>query len=656
VEGRIVGTVAYMSPEQAEGKPIDPRSDIFSFGAMLYEMITGKRAFEGDTLVSTLAAILRGDAPEISTDIGLVPGDMKRIIRRCLEKSPDRRWQSIADVRVLLDDLKQDSQAVQPIAALPTVQRGGVPRWVLGLAVIAILALAALAFWRRPQAETPPDIYTFHRVTSDASSNTSPAISPDGKLIAYSSDRSQSGATDIWVRQSAGGEAVRLTSNLGMCWGPSFSPDGSKIVFQGGPDARGIYVVSTFGGEARRVADGRVGKWAPDGALIAYLGTTNDRILLVPAIGGTPRELLLKHSTTDSPRWLPDGKRLMFRGIDPTTQSADWYTIPVEGGEEKSCGATKWLRDPFAGAYLSSVTPDGVFVTIGQVDTQNIYRVPFDAVNARVTGPPQPVTMAASINFWPTASADGTKVVFGSASSYDTNLWEVPIDPVRGEVAGEPRQLTKGLMDQNAPNPFPDGSRLVHKATAGRTQEIRVLDIASGRDTRIAETSDVTQPVVSEDGTQLAYAVREQDAWSTYTVPAAGGIARRLCNGCGRPVQWIGNDARILYDKAAKNKEIGVLDVASGKTTTILRSTVRSIYTPRLSPDRRLLIFTSLTGGRDAKLYVVPFSDDRLVPEQEYRQVIQSPASDERQALWSPDGRLLYFLSDRDGFRCVWAA
>ena len=132
--------------------------------------------------------------------------------------------------------------------------------------------------------------YSFRRLTSDTTSNVAPAISPDGKLIAYASDRSQSGATDIWVQQVAGGEPVRLTSGMGLCHSPSFSPDGSRIAFHGGPDSRGIYVVSTFGGGARRIADGRGPAFSPDGSQISYMGPTNDRIMLVSSLGGTPRE------------------------------------------------------------------------------------------------------------------------------------------------------------------------------------------------------------------------------------------------------------------------------------------------------------------------------------------------------------------------------
>ena len=189
-------------------------------------------------------------------------------------------------------------------------------------------------------------------ITSDAASNVSPAISPDGKLIAYASDRAQEGTTDIWVQQVAGGEPVRLTKGLGLCHSPSFSPDGSRIAFHGGPDSKGIFVTSTLGGGARRIADGRAPEFSPDGTTLAYMAADSNRIMVVPAMGGTPRELQTKHTVLERAHWLPDSKRLLFLGVDPGAPNPngerreDWYTISLDGAEA-SAGAVPWLNDPF---------------------------------------------------------------------------------------------------------------------------------------------------------------------------------------------------------------------------------------------------------------------------------------------------------------------
>jgi Tol biopolymer transport system component len=263
--------------------------------------------------------------------------------------------------------------------------------------------------------------------------------------------------------------------------------------------------------------------------------------------------------------------------------------------------------------------------------------------------------MAPGLNFWPSASTDGAKIAFGNAASFNTNLWTMSVDPTTGKVSGQHRPITGGLVDRTAPFPSPDGKRLAYKANSGMTQEVRVLELATGQETRIGETAQATPPVISDDGTQVAYAVREKDKLSIYTVAVTGGVPRRLCTDCGRPIQWFGRSSRILYDQAAKNTEIAVLDVASAKSTTILRSQASRIYTPHRSPDGRLLCFTHITGPADRRIYVVRFSDDRLIPEQEWKRLTEGPGLDERQPFWSPDGRFLYFLSERDGFRCVWA-
>jgi Tol biopolymer transport system component len=229
------------------------------------------------------------------------------------------------------------------------------------------------------------------------------------------------------------------------------------------------------------------------------------------------------------------------------------------------------------------------------------------------------------------------------------------VDPASGRVTGEPHPLTGGLVDRAGPYPSPDGKRIVYKANSGRTQEIRVLEVATGKEVRIGETPEATPPIVSDDGTQVAYGVHEKDGLSIYLAPITGGVARRVCTGCGRPTDCFDHSMRILYDQVAKNSEIAVLDVASGRSTTILRARAKRIYTPRLSPDHRLLCFTVITESRERKVYLVPFRGNGLIPEEEWTPLTGSASVDERQAFWSPGGGFLYFISEQDGFRCIWA-
>jgi serine/threonine protein kinase len=212
-EGRIVGTVCYMSPEQAEGRNVDARSDTFSFGSVLYEMVTGRRAFEGPSVISTLSAILHLEPKPVAESVVDAPPELQRIVARCLRKAPERRFQSIADVAVVLQELKEDLQsgALVPDGVPPKASsspRTSFGKWGL-LAASLVVAGVAAGFWMARQGP-PLDAPALTRLTFDSGLTFEPALSPDGKLVAYASDRNGDGNLDTWVQQVSGGEAVRL--------------------------------------------------------------------------------------------------------------------------------------------------------------------------------------------------------------------------------------------------------------------------------------------------------------------------------------------------------------------------------------------------------------------------------------------------------------
>jgi serine/threonine protein kinase len=236
VEETILGTVAYMSPEQAEGKPVDHRSDIFSFGAVLLEMLTGRRAFYGESTASTLAAILTAEPPSLSMDLPGVPVELIRIIFRCLRKQSDKRWQNIADVRIALEELKQDLESGRlnaPRAAAPPARHRW---WPLVASGLVAAALTGVIVWSMRPSVPAPELWSIVRLTSDAGASLFPAISRDGKLVTYVSDRAASDTMDLWVQQIEGGDPVQLTRGLGACRDPAFSPDGTRIAAYCGAD------------------------------------------------------------------------------------------------------------------------------------------------------------------------------------------------------------------------------------------------------------------------------------------------------------------------------------------------------------------------------------------------------------------------------------
>ena len=250
-EGRILGTVSYMSPEQAEGKHVDERSDIFSLGILFYEMLTGQRPFRGDTPASTLSAIIK-DAPQSASDLKpSIPRDLAKLLRRCLAKDPERRFQTCKDVRNELEELKEalSTGELQASDVAVSARPGGSSRVRIfaGAAVLVVAgAVLGALFWSPPHRNVPR-LTNPVRVTSAIGSEIDPTWSPEGGRIAYMSD--QSGNRDIWVSQVSGRPAVNLTEDFtGSDFAPSWSPDGSQIAFKSVRDGGGCFLMSALGG------------------------------------------------------------------------------------------------------------------------------------------------------------------------------------------------------------------------------------------------------------------------------------------------------------------------------------------------------------------------------------------------------------------------
>jgi Tol biopolymer transport system component len=377
--------------------------------------------------------------------------------------------------------------------------------------------------------------------------------------------------------------------------------------------------------------------------------------MLISPSGGTPREIQTKHNIGGRAVWLPDGKRLLFPSTGGDAGN-DWYTVTIDGAREEPAGAAAYLKDSglnFVWARPFSVGPEGVLIFSGSMISSNIYRVPFDFAAGRVTGPPVPITMAPNMNYWPSSSSDGKSIAFGSAPRINSNLWQIPLDSA-GVASGEPRRITDGLEEHVGPLPYAGGSHVVYLAKTGMFTEIRLRNIATGEETRISETSGATPPIISEDGSQIAYAVMEQKQLAIYAITSQGGVAKRLCENCGRPIQWVNGGKHLLYDRSGKDqREIAILDVTTGAGKVILRHPEHRLFTPRVSPDGKLLAFTTVTGPLERRTHVVPFTPDRMIDPREWR-VLVNGSYLERQPFWSPKGGLIYFLSARDGFQCVW--
>jgi hypothetical protein len=336
IDGVLLGTAPYMSPEQARGRAVDKRTDIWAFGCVVYEMLTGSRAFPGETMSDAIAAILERE-PDWQLLPSGTPRGVRRLLQRCLEKDSKRRLRDIGDARVDLES-----------AVDPDLSDGGRPpsrvARLLPWAVAAAALVLAAASWLRTTAHTTtvaPDKDSrgpaVTRMTWEPGLSVEPALSPDGSLLAYASDYGGSGGLDLWVQRVAGGTPIRLTTDPADDREPDFSLDATTIAFRSDPGSGGVFVMPALGGDARLIAqEGRAPRFSPDGTRIAYwagrrLGGTRTpgaRVFVVPSNGGQPKDLAPGFANARSPVWSPDGRSLLFFGAKaPGADDAnfDWW-------------------------------------------------------------------------------------------------------------------------------------------------------------------------------------------------------------------------------------------------------------------------------------------------------------------------------------------
>ncbi len=665
-EGVIVGTVAYMSPEQAEGKKIDSRSDIFSFGSVLYEMVTGRRPFQGETRLSTLSAILNREPQPVSELVAEVPRELERLIHRCLQKDLTRRAHHMMDLKLALEELREESESGRAAAPEPGPGRRRRPAVILATALVLVAATAAITWWLA-RSKASPRAPELTQLTFDSGLTTDPALSPDGKLVAFASDRTGAGNLDIWRQQVATGEAIRLTTDPADESEPAFSPDGSRIAFRSERQGGGIYVVSSFGGgEPRLLArEGRRPRFSPDGARIAYwvgawfLG----KVFVAPSTGGAPTLVQPEFSSAMYPVWSSDGKHLLFLGArsveDMSKQSFDWWTAPGHGGPAAATEAYGILRHHgLASETFDLVAPadwvgDHVLFSTRQGNSTNLWRLSVSPESRRAAGAPLRLTSGTSIETNPSAAAGGG-LVFASLTT-NLNLWNLPVDADRGKVTGEIERLTHAAFDAGS-SLSADGSKLVFLSTRSGNPDVWMKDLVSGRESAITTTPvNEEQPELTPDGTRISYMIRgsrAQEGWPLYVVDAGAGIPEKVCEECFRNWDWSPDGRKILFLFQVAPMTLGLLDVDTRQKRELLRHPTYQIARARFSPDGGWISFTSMTSFARSRIAVVPFRENPPVAESE-RLAVSDDATWHDKGQWSPDGNLLYFTSDRDGYRCV---
>ena len=659
-EGAIVGTAAYMSPEQAEGKKLDGRSDIFSFGSVLYEMSTGRRAFQGETKLSTLSAILREEPKPASELAAAVPRELERIIQRCLRKDPERRYQSMKDVKIALEELKEESDSGQ-LVAVPQPQRDPRRRWMLAAVVaVVLLGAAGTALWWRPRPTHAPVEWRLRPLTADSGSATTPAVSPDGKFAAYASDRDSNGTNlDLWVQpMSEGSEPIRLTRNPADDLSPSFSPDGGQIAFFSSRDGGGIYLMPAFGGQERLlVRGGRYPRFSPDGRWIAYASGTKNYLAesntyILPAGGGSAKRIAADIPWASSPVWSPDGQHLLVLGA-PTTNdlpSLEFWLVSPEGGASVKTGLLSLLRErqvPILNEGLSVFSLDWIGDALFFGSGSSIWTIGFK------NGSPKPAELrklASSTTQMVNVRGSALKLVFESRTSV-FHLWSLPLGLNAGKVRGPLQPLTHAGGSQAMPASSSDGGRLVYRQTGPNSEELRLRDMSSGKERVLS--SGRARPKISPDGAKVAYTTGNPPPGPLFLMDSSGGEATKLFDPAGGVTiyGWSADGKRIVYWDGTPLR-FSAFDLDTLQKSELITHPIYGIHGAELSPDGNWVAFHMPRPGSEP-VKIAPVRDGKAAPEAEWITVAAAGAN--KRPWWSPDGNLLYFLSSRDNYQCIWA-
>ncbi len=620
--GTVAGTPAYMSPEQASGGKVDARSDIFSFGAVLYEIVTGRRPFGGGSTAEMLASLLKEQPKPPSEVVPDVPKELERIILRCLRKEPARRFQNMLDVKVELEEIKEesDSQALAPTGPATTKRRLRRRRIAVGAAGILILGIATAAtLWRLRRPELPaPSLVP---LTSTPGSETQPTFSPDGDQVAFVWDGEKGDNTDIYVKMIGATEARRLTTDPATDRWPAWSPDGRQIAFvrlSTGSATGTIHVISPLGGADRKVSDQPVvgplswspdGRWLATGAIWGGDPRTPPGIRFIEVATGEVRDVTspAEPGYDIHPTFSPAGRHLAYAScLHGFTCDVDVVDI---GPDDMPKGTARRLtRRIVMPRFGLAWTRDSASVVYADLIDTRLWRV-------RIQGdrPPERVEIAGPAASFPATAVPRDRLAFVREGT----RWAI----CRFEPGHPPQVIaTTSLPFRNwSPNVSPDGSRIAFASNRGGEADAIWLAASDGSNPiQLTHGPGLMEgsPRWSPDGRRIAFdSLGEDGVWHIWTIDADGGALRRVTSHPANHNQpaW-SHDGRYLYffsNRTGTSQTTWRIPVAGGPEEQVASTgggrsqesaDGRTLYVQRAWAGSSPLLAVPLAGGPERTL------------------------------------------------------
>ena len=662
--GVVLGTAGYMSPEQVRGEKADSRSDIFSFGAVLYEALTGQRAFTGATAADRASAILKEDPPDLrSSGLHISPA-LARIVHRCLEKNPQERFESARDLAFHLETVNTESHSDALTASSSAPTRHSLVMWLT--AIVAVLSLIAAGWLYRERTEaSKPRPVTFLRLTDFAGLEESPAFSPDGKSVAFVSD--SSGSRQIYIRLLAGGPPLQVTHDAGTHLEPRWSQDSASIIYYTPPpegDAQGtLWEISALGGPPRRLDSSLSGAdVSHDGKHLTFFRLGEGQMQLVASDrDGSNARVVMQVPVSFSyrkPRWSPDDRTIAFLH-SRENWADDVYVVRADGGTAKQISddnnlmsGLSWLND---GSILYSSARGS---TVLYLPTMHLWRISASG------GTAHQITFGEAGDESPDVDHDGRIVVSRKHMQFD--IWKFPTDGEPAENVRRAVRITHQTGQVQTPTLSPDDQKMAYLSDNGGHGNLWVMDLTTHETRQITFEKNPGKvmgvPIWSPDGSYITFATNQPTRMGRgvgYWLIHPDGSGLRLFIPEAAWAAWSGDSKWLYYADSSPVRPTGgfrlLKSPLDGGPAAVVRSD--NARGPALAPDGSALYYIvpleNLNGLLDYEL--------RVARPEDAQSTLLTRISGVRIPIWqglhpviSRDGKSLAMLLDDDFGTNLW--